>query len=81
MKKSYVPVLVVLSAIFLMLAVCYWVMPAKSLPSFFPGHEALVARRHFKHGLAAFILSAGLAIWAWFASGSKPTSEQSKPKE
>lgn len=82
MKKQYVPILVVLAVLFLALAVYYWVTPANNLPSFVPGHEAST-RHHLKHGLAALIVSAGLFIWAWFASGSKehPTSGQNKSTE
>jgi hypothetical protein len=81
MKKSYVPVLIILGLIFLALAIYYWVTPAGSLPSGFPGHEAGSAHHHFKHGLAALILSAGCGVWAWFASGTKPNSEQNTEKK
>ena len=34
-------------------AVAYWVVPAGSLPGFFPGFEAGSDHVHMKHGLAA----------------------------
>jgi hypothetical protein len=50
-------------------AVVYWVEPAKSLPSFFPGHEAGSDHHHVKHGIAAFLLGLALLVFAWFQSG------------
>jgi hypothetical protein len=48
-------------------AVMYFVMPAGSLPGFFPGFEAGSDHVHMKHGLAA--AAAGVVLFAigWFA--------------
>jgi len=51
------------------IAAIYWVEPAKSLPSFFPGHEAGSTHHHVKHGIAAFIVGLAALAFAWFASG------------
>ena len=51
------------------IAVVYWIEPAKSLPSFFPGHEAGSNHHHVKHGIAAFLLGLALLVFAWFQSG------------
>jgi hypothetical protein len=51
------------------LAVLYWVEPAKSLPSFIPGHEAGSSHHHVKHGIAAFLLGLACLVFAWFQTG------------
>ena len=56
------------------LGVLYFAEPAKSLPSFIPGHEAGSTHHHIKHGIAAVVLSVGCFIFAWFQSG--PTSAE-----
>jgi hypothetical protein len=81
MKKSYVPVFIIIGLAFLALAVYYWVTPAGSLPGFLPGHEAGSSHHHTKHGLAALILAIGSGILAWFASGEKSTSPKNRETE
>jgi len=51
------------------IAAIYWAEPAKSLPSFFPGHEAGSSHHHVKHGIAAFVVGLAALAFAWFASG------------
>ena len=66
---------VLLGVVFLAIAVIYFVEPAGSLPSFFPGHEAGSSHHHTKHGIAAFVVALALFIFAWFQSGpAEPTS-------
>jgi hypothetical protein len=48
-------------------AAVYFLMPADALPSFFPGHEAGLARIRVKHGViaaAAGVVSLALGWWA-----------------
>ena len=52
-------------------AVVYWVVPAGSLPSFFPGHAAGSTAIHIKHGVAAFIAAILVLLGAWFSSAKK----------
>jgi hypothetical protein len=67
--------LAVLAAIALIvIAVVYWAEPAKSLPSFFPGHEAGSGHHHVKHGIAAFLLGLACLVFAWFRTGPKRTA-------
>jgi len=40
----------------LVVAAVYFLTPADSLPAFMPGHEAGVARMHYKHGLVAAVV-------------------------
>jgi hypothetical protein len=60
---------VLLGLVFLAIAVVYWVEPAGSLPSFFPGHEAGSSHHHAKHGIAALIVAIACFVFAWFQSG------------
>ena len=55
----------------IVIAFVYWAEPAKSLPSFFPGHEAGSSHHHVKHGIAAFLLGLALLVFAWFQSGPR----------
>jgi HAMP domain-containing protein len=55
-------------------AAVYWVEPAKSLPSFFPGHEAGSTHHHAKHGIASFLVGLACLAFAWFRSGPKRTT-------
>lgn len=57
----------------IVIGLVYWIEPAGSLPSFFPGHEAGSVHHHVKHGLAAVVLALGCLVYAWFASASKST--------
>ena len=52
------------------IAVVYWAEPAKSLPSWLPGHEAGSSHHHVKHGVAAFLLGLAALVFAWFRSGA-----------
>lgn len=57
-------IFIVLGIALLVIAVVYFVVPADSLPGFFPGHEAGVARVHMKHGVVA-----GVAAVVLLAAG------------
>lgn len=49
----------------------YFAEPAKSLPSFFPGHAAASTTHHVKHGIAAVVVGLALLVFAWFATGPR----------
>ena len=53
------------------IAIVYWAEPARSLPSFFPGHKAGSSTTHVKHGIAAFLLGLACLAFAWFRTGPK----------
>lgn len=59
-------VLTVLGLALIVVAVVYFVMPADSLPGFFPGHEAGVTRPHMKHGIVAGAVGVVLLAVAWW---------------
>ena len=63
--------LAVAGLVLLVVAVVYFAEPAKSLPSFFPGHDATVTRHHTKHGIAALLVALAAFAVAWISSGSK----------
>jgi len=69
--------LVILAALvgiaLIVIAIVYWAEPAKSLPSFFPGHEGGSSHHHVKHGIASFLVGLALLVFAWFQSGPKRT--------
>jgi hypothetical protein len=73
-RSSLIIPAIILGIIFLILAVVYFAEPAKSLPSFIPGHEAGSSHHHVKHGIAAAVLGVGCFIFAWFQSGPKRVS-------
>jgi hypothetical protein len=65
---------VVVGTILIVIAIVYWVEPAKSLPSFFPGQQAGSNHHHVKHGIAAFLVGIACFVFAWFRTGPKRTS-------
>ncbi len=54
-----------LGLVLIVIAGIYFLMPADSLPSFFPGHEAGLARIRVKHGLLSGGLGVVLIVAAW----------------
>jgi UDP-N-acetylmuramyl pentapeptide phosphotransferase/UDP-N-acetylglucosamine-1-phosphate transferase len=73
-RKWLVWLAVVLGVVLIVIAVIYWVEPAGSLPSFFPGHEAGSSHHHVKHGIAAFFVGLACLAFAWFNTGPKGTA-------
>lgn len=67
-----IPILAVAAGIVLIvLAIVYFAEPAKSLPSFFPGHQAGSTHHHAKHGIACLLLGLGAFVLAWFQTGPR----------
>ena len=64
-------VAIVLGLVFAAIAITYWVLPAGSLPGFFPGFEAGATRVHVKHGIAAAVVALVLFAFAWYAGRSR----------
>lgn len=62
---------IVLGVVLIAIAIVYWAEPAKSLPSFFPGHQAGSNHHHTKHGIAAFLVGLACFAFAWFNTGPK----------
>ncbi len=57
-------ILIVLGVLAIAAGIVYLVEPAKSLPTFFPGHVAHLNGRHSRRGLAGIIAGAVLLILA-----------------
>jgi hypothetical protein len=75
-RRNLIVPAIVLGVVLLVVAIIYFVEPAKSLPSFFPGHVAGSTHHHVKHGIAALVVSLGCFIFAWFQTG--PASTRSR---
>ena len=54
-----------LGALLIAIAAIYLLVPADSLPSFMPGHEAGLMRPRMKHGLAAGAVGIILFVVGW----------------
>ena len=64
---------IVVGVALIVIAVIYWAEPAKSLPSFFPGHQAGSSHHHVKHGIASFLVGLACLVFAWFNTGGPRT--------
>jgi len=76
MKKPLVSVVVIAGIILLFCAAVYFIEPARSLPSFFPGYDKSLMKHHYKHGIGALLLGLAFFAFAWFQSGKKSQSEK-----
>jgi len=68
-RRSLITVAVVAGVLLIALAVLYFAEPARSLPSFIPGHESGSDHHHIKHGIAAFVVGLSCLAFAWFQTG------------
>jgi ABC-type transporter Mla subunit MlaD len=79
-RRLVIPAVIV-GILLVVVAVVYFVEPAHSLPSFFPGHvsagNAEADHHHTKHGIAALVVAFACFAFAWFASG--PSSTEARP--
>jgi hypothetical protein len=78
--RIWMVLLIILGVALVALAIYYWVTPAGSLPSFFPGHLAGSAHKHVKHGVLALLVGAVCLLGAWMLSG-KPSESVSGPPQ
>ncbi len=60
----------IFGVILIVVAAAYLLIPADSLPGFFPGHETGLARIRVKHGLLSGGLGVVLLITSWFMGRS-----------
>ena len=73
MKRAITLAAIVLGIVLIVVAIVYWIEPAKSLPGFFPGEDSHSTTHHVKHGIAAFLVGLALLAFAWFYSAPKKT--------
>jgi hypothetical protein len=82
LRKLMIPA-VVLGIVLIVVAVIYFADPAKSLPSFFPGHvsasSAEAGHHHTKHGIAAAVVALACFAFAWFQTGPKARAAGTQP--
>ena len=64
-------VAIVLGLLFAVIALVYWLVPAGSLPDFFPGFEAGGTRVHVKHGAVSAVVALVLLGYAWYGARSR----------
>ena len=58
----------VLGVALLVVAAVYFLMPANSLPSFFPGFDADLTRMRYKHGIISAVLGVVALAIGWFTA-------------
>jgi uncharacterized membrane protein HdeD (DUF308 family) len=74
-RRSLILPAVIVGAILIVVAIIYFIDPAKSLPSFFPGHQSGSSHHHTKHGIAALVVGVLCFVFAWFQTGPARTRE------
>jgi multisubunit Na+/H+ antiporter MnhB subunit len=65
-------ILGIIALVFIVVAVIYLAEPAKSLPSFIPGHIAGSSGHHPLKATGSLVVGIVFAIGAWFALAYKP---------
>lgn len=75
MKNLLVPLVVVFGTLLVVAGALYAALPAHSLPTFFPGYSAGLAKHHYTHAVASFGLGLVCFAYAWMTSGKKSSSK------
>lgn len=70
-------ILVIIAVLAIIVGAITWAEPAKSLPSFIPGHIPGSTGRHPLHVIGSFIVAAILLVAAWFALTFTPKNTPS----
>jgi drug/metabolite transporter (DMT)-like permease len=65
-------ILGVIAVVFIVVAVIYLAEPAKSLPSFIPGHIANSSGHHPLKATGSLVVGIVFAVGAWFTLAYKP---------
>jgi hypothetical protein len=74
-------ILGVIALIFVVVAVIYLAEPAKSLPSFIPGHIAGSTGHHPLKATGCIVVGIVFAVGAWFALAFKPKPQAPAPND
>ncbi len=72
-------ILGVIALLFIVVAVIYQIEPAKSLPSFIPGHIANSSGHHPLREVGSLAIGIVFAVGAWFALAYKPKPRAAAP--
>ena len=59
-------IVTILGVVLLIVAAMYFLVPADSLPTFFPGHETGLMRIRAKHGMLSGALGIALLALSWW---------------
>ena len=74
-------ILGIIALLFIVVAVIYLAEPAKSLPSFIPGHIAGSSGHHPLKATGSLVVGIVFAIGAWFALAYKPKPQAAAPSD
>ena len=80
-KTALAVVLGIVAVIFIVVAIIYMVEPAKSLPSFIPGHIAGSTGHHPIRAIGALVVGIVFAVGAWFTLAYKPKPQTEAPAD
>ena len=72
-------ILGIIALIFIVVAIIYVAEPAKSLPSFVPGHIAGSTGHHPLRAVGSLVIGIVFAVGAWFALAYKPRPQAETP--
>jgi hypothetical protein len=72
--RLLVALAIVVGIALIVISVVYFAEPARSLPRFFPGHQAGSTHHHTKHGIASLLVGLACFVFAWFRTGPKRAS-------
>ena len=74
-------ILGIIALIFIVVAIIYVAEPAKSLPSFVPGHIANSTGHHPLRAVGSLVIGIVFAVGAWFALAYKPRPAAAAPND
>ena len=72
-------ILGIIALVFIVVAVIYLIEPAKSVPSFIPGHIAGSSGHHPLKATGSLVVGIVFAVGAWFALAYKPKPQATAP--
>ena len=74
-------ILGIIAVVFIVAAVIYLAIPAKSLPSFIPGHIAGSTGHHPLKATGCIVVGIVFAVGAWFALAFRPKPQAPAPND
>lgn len=75
MNKLWIWIVGLVGLILIVVALIYFILPANSLPNFFPGYQADLTKHHYKHGIGALLLGLGCFVLVWFQTNKKSSNK------
>ena len=80
-RTVFAVLLAIIAVIGLVVAIIYLAEPAKSLPSFIPGHIAGSSGHHPLKATGSFVVGVIFAVGAWFTLVYKPKPQAAAPTD